>query len=75
MNDCGEPEGGGSAFPVVCPTETGCFVASAGLTKRQWYASLAMLGAVIGREITWAADDIAEFAFQQADAMIEAEEG
>lgn len=70
-----EPNDGGTAFPIVITSDRGSTILGAGLTKRQWYARFAMLGATIGKDVPQdAMDDVAIFAFTMADAMIQAEE-
>lgn len=55
------------AFPVPEPHE------NLGMTYIEWYASIAMLGLLAGRDGTWPADKLAETAWQYAKEMVIAE--
>lgn len=43
---------------------------SNGLTKREWYAGLAMQGMLSDNNFDFPAEDIARVAFEMADAML-----
>ena len=61
-----QPDDGGPAYPSHPDS------AYAGMTLRQWYAGLAMQGLCANKEFSGCGpDDIAEMAFDQADAMFE----
>jgi hypothetical protein len=63
------------AFPMVCPTEFQ--FAHSGLTKREWFAGMALVGTIMDRA-SWGvshtdkAEDFATSAFAIADAMLAA---
>lgn len=69
---------GGPAFAAHCISETSGYVFQEGMTLRQWYAGMALLGvmnSVNMRDVTTYMPDYAAYeAFKIADAMIKESE-
>jgi hypothetical protein len=59
---------GGTAFPLFAAT------GYAGMTLRDYFAAKALQGIMVDPNVTMGADKIAEWAYMQADAMLEARE-
>ena len=59
---------GGPAFPITVDSE---FLSSPGMTRRQWYAGMAMQALVSMNDLGRVRrDEIAVEAYRQADSMI-----
>lgn len=64
-----EPNDGGTAFPATAP---GMSCTTAGLSKREWFAGMALTGLMQSQEArdNWGETQVADFCLQQADAML-----
>lgn len=65
MNNGDEP-----AFPVVSPLGE----SYSGLTRRDWFAGMAMQGILAHYGHQGSSEKLAEYAFEHADAMLKAQE-
>jgi len=65
-----EKETGGAAFPLPHGAET--IVGAEGMTLRDYFAAKAMQGIVSDPDLAMGNLQIAEWAYKQADAMLEA---
>ena len=59
------------AFPGLHPSSE-CRYKEEGMTLRDYFAAKALQGIMVDPNVTMGADKIAEWAYMQADAMLEA---
>lgn len=71
-----EIDSGSSAFPVT-PTDNSGQIGPTeyGLTKREWFAGMALQGLLANPSVILKQTDIPELSFEYADAMIRAGKG
>jgi hypothetical protein len=68
--------GGGTAFPVfgvdMRPGHEGTYLHSIGLSKREWFAGMALVGMIAHPEGGGTPQTLADYAYRYADAMLKA---
>ena len=66
-----EVKNGGEAFPLQIHVSPGSEIQN-GMFLRDWFAGMAVQGILANSEFTCGKDDVAMYAYQYADAMLEA---
>lgn len=61
---------GGSAFPFQASSAEGMNSPDYGMTMRDWFAGTILAGMIANPEIGGSAEELAHYAYKQADAMI-----